>query len=84
MPHSALIELDHVGYQQRGVDILRDVSWRIEPGQHWAVLGPNGSGKTTLLRIACGYIWPTSGMVRRLGEELVDLSQLRRSIGWVS
>jgi iron complex transport system ATP-binding protein len=48
------------------------------------MLGPNGSGKTTLLRIACGYLWPTSGMVRRLGEELVDLGELRRSIGWVS
>jgi iron complex transport system ATP-binding protein len=37
-----------------------------------------------MLRLACGYIWPTSGVVRRLGEELVDLGTLRRSIGWVA
>ena len=48
------------------------------------MLGPNGSGKTTLLRIACGYLWPTSGRVLRLGEELIDLGELRRSIGWIS
>jgi iron complex transport system ATP-binding protein len=79
-----LIACEHVGYRQQGVDILADINWRIEPGQHWAVLGPNGSGKTTLLKIACGYLWPTSGRVLRLGEELLDLIELRRSIGWIS
>lgn len=79
-----LIELDHVGCRQQATEILVDVSWRLERGQRWAVLGPNGSGKTTLLRIACGYVWPTIGVVRRLGEELIDLAQLRRSIGWVT
>ncbi|MCC6493504.1 MAG: ATP-binding cassette domain-containing protein [Pirellulales bacterium] len=84
MPAPPLIELDQVGYFQQRADILRGVSWRLEHGKHWAVLGPNGSGKTTLLRIACGYIWPTSGTVRRLGCELIDLGHLRRSMGWVT
>src|SRR5689334_17543749 len=79
-----LIELDRVGYCQGAAEILQDVSWRLDRGKHWAVLGPNGSGKTTLLRIACGYLWPTSGVVRRCGEELIDLGELRRSIGWVA
>lgn len=79
-----LIELERVGFRRQDVDILTDVSWRLDHGQHWAVLGPNGCGKTTVLRIACGYLWPTSGKVRRLGEELVDLGTLRRSIGWVA
>jgi iron complex transport system ATP-binding protein len=81
---TALIACDAVGYRQQGVEILADVDWRIERGEHWAVLGPNGCGKTTLLRIACGYLWPTSGRVLRLGRELLDLSELRRSIGWIS
>jgi iron complex transport system ATP-binding protein len=81
---SELIACQSVFYRQQGIDILADINWRIDPGQHWAVLGPNGSGKTTLLRIVCGYLWPTSGRVLRLGEELVDLSELRRSIGWIS
>jgi iron complex transport system ATP-binding protein len=79
-----LICCERVGYKQRGEEILVDVNWQIERGQHWAVLGPNGSGKTTLLRIACGYLWPTSGRVLRLGQELIDLSELRRCIGWIS
>ena len=79
-----LVDCEFVGYRQQGVDILSDIDWRIERGQHWAVLGPNGSGKTTLLRIVCGYLWPTSGRVLRLGQELFDLSELRRSIGWIS
>jgi iron complex transport system ATP-binding protein len=81
---NTLIACERVGYRQQGGDILSEINWRIERGQHWAVLGPNGSGKTTLLRIACGYLWPTSGRVLRLGQELVDLSELRRSIGWIS
>jgi iron complex transport system ATP-binding protein len=79
-----LIELDRVAYRQSAAEILADVSWRLDPGDRWALLGPNGCGKTTLLRIACGYLWPSAGVVRRLGQELVDLSELRRSIGWVA
>lgn len=81
---TSLITCESVGYRQRGLDILAYINWQLVPGQHWAVLGPNGSGKTTLLKIACGYLWPTDGRVLRLGEELLDLSELRRSIGWIS
>src|SRR6478672_10482529 len=79
-----LIACESVGYRQQGTDILVDINWQLDRGRHWAVLGPNGSGKTTLLKIACGYLWPTSGRVLRLGEELIDLGELRRSIGWIS
>ena len=85
MHHVApLIECEKVGYRQQNVDILTGIDWQLVRGQHWAVLGPNGSGKTTLLRIACGYLWPTSGRVLRLGQELIDLGEMRRSIGWIS
>lgn len=81
---SDLIACEGIGYRQQGVDILADIDWRIGSGQHWAVLGPNGSGKTTLLRIVSGYLWPTSGRVLRLGRYLIDLGELRKSIGWIS
>ena len=82
----APLELTGVGLSRGHKQILDDVSWRIEAGQHWAVVGANGSGKTTLLRIATGYLWATSGTVRVLGETFgrVDLRALRRRIGWVS
>jgi iron complex transport system ATP-binding protein len=80
-----ILEIRGVTYVAGSATILQDVSWRVEPGQHWAVLGPNGAGKTTLLRIACGYLWPNAGgSVYRCGQPQVDLRQLRRSIGWIS
>jgi len=45
---------------ERGDTVIPDeVTWRIDPGQHWAILGPNGSGKTSLLRALTGYLMPT-------------------------
>jgi iron complex transport system ATP-binding protein len=85
MPNTVpLIELRRAGFRQQGTDILLEIDWRVEPGEHWAILGPNGSGKTSLMRVACGYRWHTSGVVKRLGEELADLVELRKRIGWVS
>ncbi len=79
------LDLREVSFALNGTRILDTVSWKVEPGEHWAILGPNGAGKTTLLKIVCGYLWPNAGgAVYRKGETLIDLSQLRRSIGWVT
>ena len=80
----SLLKLDHVHFQRDNHLILNDISWSIDRGEHWALLGPNGSGKTTLLQIACGFLWPTSGTVYRLGQQLIDLGELRRQIGWIT
>ncbi len=84
MDIETIIELERIGYRQGETQILEGIDWKLRRGEHWAVLGPNGSGKSTLLRIAYGYLWPTSGRVLRLGEELVDLRTLRRQIGWIA
>lgn len=80
-----LIEVVNATYVAGGRTILDSATWTIQRGQQWVVLGPNGAGKTTLLRIAAGYLWPNAGgCVRRMGKELLDLRDLRRSIGWVA
>ncbi len=80
-----LIEVVNATYVAGGRTILDSATWTIRHGQQWVVLGPNGAGKTTLLRIAAGYLWPNAGgYVRRMGRELLDLRDLRRSIGWVA
>jgi lipopolysaccharide transport system ATP-binding protein len=47
---------------------LRDVSFRVEQGEVFAIIGPNGSGKSTLLQIICGILQPTRGRVLRGGR----------------
>lgn len=81
-----IIEMDNVCLRRSGKEILRNVSWRMERGQHWAVIGANGSGKTTLLQIAGAVLFPTSGTVNVLGCRYgqTDMFALRRRIGWVS
>jgi iron complex transport system ATP-binding protein len=81
-----VVELENISFCRKERQILSDVSWRIEAGAHWALLGANGSGKTTLLEILTGYEWPTFGTVRVLGERfgLCDVGKLRKLIGWVS
>ncbi|WP_454118536.1 ABC-F family ATP-binding cassette domain-containing protein [Microbacterium lacticum] len=47
------------------VDVLRDVTWRIAPGERTGILGVNGAGKSTLLRLVAGAVLPTTGRVKR-------------------
>jgi len=62
-----LIELEHVNVDLNGVRVLHDITWSLEAGRHWAVLGANGAGKSTFLRLLRGEIWPApvDGGVRR-------------------
>jgi len=73
-------------FTRDGVDILRDIRWQVNPGEHWAVLGPNGAGKSSLLSIVAGYEWPSRGRVAVLGEVYgkCDMRALKERIGWVS
>lgn len=66
--------------------LLDDVNWSVSEGERWVVIGPNGAGKTTLLSILAGRLFPTSGLIEVLGEELgaTDLAELRTRIGWAS
>lgn len=81
-----VVELEGICFCRKDRTILSDVSWTIEAGAHWAMLGANGSGKTSLLKILTGYAWPTFGSVRVLGERFgaCDVPRLRKVIGWVS
>ncbi len=83
---AAALELDGVSVRIDGRSVLADLSWSVEDGQRWVVLGPNGSGKTTLLRVASLYLHPTGGSVRVLGQTVgrLDVRALRPRIGLAS
>ncbi|MFG6120172.1 ABC transporter ATP-binding protein [Thalassobacillus sp. B23F22_16] len=81
-----IISLKGIEWKQKEKTILTTVSWDIEKGEHWALLGLNGSGKTSLLNMITGYQWPTNGEVNVLGCRFgeTNILELRKSIGWVS
>src|SRR6266705_2977859 len=51
----------------RDVHAVREVTFRIDPGEIVAFLGPNGAGKTTTLKMLAGLLYPTSGRVEAAG-----------------
>src|SRR3989338_10415441 len=83
---NSIIELQNISLYREKTQILKDVSWNIKKGAHWALIGPNGAGKTSLLKIISGSLLPSSGKVKVLGKEFgkADLRELRGRIGWVS
>jgi len=81
-----VVRLDNVDFRRGERLILADVSWTVQAGQHWALLGANGSGKTTLLNIITGYEWSSEGAVQVLGEDFgaCSIPALRKRIGYAS
>lgn len=82
----SVITLSNVTLVREGITLLNEVSWKVEQGQHWALIGQNGSGKTLTLRVVCGYLWPTQGSVEVLDQRFgsCDVRELRKRIGWVT
>lgn len=81
-----IIDINNVSWDRENKSVLDNVSWKVQEGEHWCLLGLNGSGKTTLLNMINGYIWPTEGSMSVLGKKFgeFDLRELRKNIGWVS
>lgn len=60
-----MIEIDDLTYHYAGsAPIFQRFSWRVQPGEGWAVIGPSGCGKTTLLYLLAGLYHPISGTIR--------------------
>jgi len=63
---------------------LQEVSFDVEPGELYGVIGPDGAGKTTLLRILVTLLLPDAGGARVLGRDVVkDMWDLRTRIGYM-
>jgi len=81
-----ILKISNLKVRRGNVKILDGVDWRVERGQHWAILGANGSGKTSLLSALTGYLMPTAGEISLLGKNYgkSDWRELRKQIGIVS
>ncbi|MBN2245400.1 MAG: ABC transporter ATP-binding protein, partial [Candidatus Aminicenantes bacterium] len=81
------VEFSQVSFSYDGTEkILEDVSFKVDPGDWVAVVGPSGVGKTTLLSLVLAFYQPVSGEIRFDGVPVshYNLSALRKRIGYVS
>jgi len=84
-----VIEFTNVGLRYgQGPEILRDLSFSIEPGSFHFLTGPSGSGKTSLLRLLLLSLKPSRGRLTMFGRNVSELNQdslleMRRHIGIV-
>ncbi|MFV0260553.1 MAG: ABC-F family ATP-binding cassette domain-containing protein [Acidimicrobiales bacterium] len=60
-----VVDLEAAGVRYGDQDVLREVTWRIAPGERTGIVGANGTGKSTLLGLITGTVAPTSGRVKR-------------------
>lgn len=76
-----VVDIEDLSYEIENKNILRDVTWRLGPGDRVGLLGINGAGKTTLLRLIEGQLKPTSGKIK-LGKtvKIATLSQEVREL----
>ncbi len=68
------LEFENVSFAyQPGQPILRDLSFRLAPGQSAALIGPSGAGKTTLMNLIPRFFDPVNGAVKLDGADLREL-----------
>ncbi|HEY8442129.1 MAG TPA: cell division ATP-binding protein FtsE [Xanthobacteraceae bacterium] len=84
-----MVRFEHVGLRYGlGPEVLRDLTFRIDPHSFQFLTGPSGAGKTTLLRLLFLSLRPTRGLATIFGHDIGTLSKdalstLRRRIGIV-
>lgn len=79
-----MIEVDQLSKIYGSTAAIKDVSFRVEPGEILGFLGPNGAGKTTTMRILTGYLPATEGTARVAGKDVhAESMAVRQSIGYL-
>ncbi|WP_422785392.1 ABC-F family ATP-binding cassette domain-containing protein [Ruicaihuangia caeni] len=80
-----VVDVLDAGVRYGDREVLRDITWRIAPGERTGILGVNGAGKSTLLGLIDGSIEPTSGRVKHgktvkiatLDQRLAELAEVQ-------
>ncbi len=83
---SFLVQIKNADVYVGGNQALRSLSWTMNEGENWAVVGNNGSGKTTLMKLIFGELIPVyGGEVNWFGNcEHTPLLEIRENLGYVS
>jgi ABC-2 type transport system ATP-binding protein len=84
MSSEPVLEVAHVArsyranFSPRKYWILRDLSFRIEPGELFGFIGPNGAGKTTTIKLIMDLVRPDAGTIRLFGQPHRTVAVKRR------
>ena len=78
-----MITVNHIRKSFVKLNVLDDVSFQMEAGQIYAILGHNGSGKTTLLKILLGMVLPDKGSINYLDKDILQDWKYRNTIGYL-
>ena len=70
------LEMNHVRKSFGDLEVLKDISLKVEEGEVLSIIGPSGSGKSTLLRCAAMLETMDGGDLTYLGEQAVRLSEI--------
>jgi ABC-2 type transport system ATP-binding protein len=80
---TAAIETNNLSKIYRKKVAVQDVTFKVNPGEVYALVGPNGAGKTTIIRLVAGLAFPSTGEVRLAGDNPHEKPQVRRKLGAV-
>jgi len=81
----ALVEAENLCKSFGAVKALAGLSFSVEEGEIFGLVGPDGAGKTTCLRILCGLMAPTSGKAMVLGRDVaVEPERIKGQVGYMA
>ncbi len=79
-----MIEVEHLTKKYGDLMAIRDLSFKVERGNIWGLLGPNAAGKTTTMRILTGYLPATDGKARVAGFDVFEQpNEVKKIIGYL-
>lgn len=73
----SILTIDDLTKTFGGVIALSDVSFKVEPGKIFGIIGPNGSGKTTFFNLATGFLKPDKGKILYQDKDITGLKAHR-------
>ena len=79
--HDDKIELIHVTKKFGQELVLKEVNLTLEQGRVYGIVGNNGSGKTVLMKCICGFLIPTTGLIRVFGSSIGQDVDFPESLG---
>ena len=79
-----MIEVEHLTKKYGDLMAVKDLSFKVERGNIWGLLGPNAAGKTTTMRILTGYLPATDGKARVAGFDVFEQpNEVKKIIGYL-